>query len=321
MLFGVISSCSNPKKEVVFHYSNGRVIKDSTNIRLLTRQLLAQVPEFDSTKSQTIQTFLDPKMERSVNRYIGTNPKREVSGMIILENQSGNVVYWKNTEELSVYSQRFQTMKMYGMLLSFEEGVKLTDHYSWIGKYSKRKYDSTVARLYRMSAPSLEYRYPFDDYSCSQWSSFLQKLNVSENERDCADGEIYPRYYFRTSLFDLVKTVALIHQNGFTSAHNLFGEIKSPEGKSLHIPVLVKGKVLKTETCLAAKKVLKRDPFDLIEFSYPIFYYAHGEIRNGMVLSTKNYTVGFLSASKSGSNGFVTKEIYGLASLLENSRH
>lgn len=213
ILLGMVFSCGK-KTEVHFLYSNGREIKDSTAIRFLTRQLLADVPKYDSTKSQTIQTFLNPRIEREVNRYIAKDSGRKVSGMMILENKTGNVVYWKNSEELLVYSQRFQTMKMYGILLSFEKGVKLTDPYSWVGKYSRKKYDSTVARLYRMSAPSLEYKYPFDDYSCDQWSAFLKQLDVSENERDCADGEIYPRYYFRTSLFDLVKTGVLIHQNG-----------------------------------------------------------------------------------------------------------
>ena len=320
MLFGMFYSCGK-KTEVRFLYSNGREIKDSTEIRFLTRQLLVDVPEYDSAKSQIIQTFLDPQIEREVNRYIAKDSSRKVSGMMILENKTGNVVYWKNSEELLVYSQRFQTMKMYGILLSFEKGVKLTDPYSWIGKYSRKKYDSTVARLYRMSAPSLEYKYPFDDYSCGQWSSFLKQLDVSENERDCADGEIYPRYYFRTSLFDLVKTGVLIHQNGVASANNLFGKIKDRSGNVIHKTAFVKGRRLKTDTCLSAKKVLKRDPFDVIEFSYPIFLFTHGEMRNGMILSTPKYTIGFLSGSKSGSNGFVTKEIYTLASLLENLRH
>jgi hypothetical protein len=316
----MVFSCSK-KPEVHFLYANGREIKDSTEIRFLTRQLLADVPEYDSAKSQIIQTFLDPQIEREVNRYIAKDSGRKISGMMILENKTGNVVYWKNSEELLVYSQRFQTMKMYGILLSFEKGVKLTDAYSWIGKYSRKKYDSTVARLYRMSAPSLEYKYPFDDYSCGQWSAFLKQLDVSENERDCADGEIYPRYYFRTSLFDLVKTGVLIHQNGIASANNLFGTIKDPEGSIIHKAPFVKGKRLKKDTCLSAKKVLKRDPFDVIEFSYPIFLFTHGEVRNGMILSTPKYTIGFLSGSKSGSNGFVTKEIYTLASLLENLQH
>jgi hypothetical protein len=320
ILFGMVSSCGK-KPEVVFRYSNGREIKDSTAIRFLTKQLQVEMPEYDSTKSQTIQTFLDPKIEREVNRYIDSGSDRKVSGMMILENKTGNVVYWKNSEKLLVYSQRFQTMKMYGILLSLEKGVKLTDTYSWIGKYSRKKYDSTVSRLYRMSAPSLEYKYPFDDYSCSQWSAFLKQLDVSENERDCADGEIYPRYYFRTSLFDLVKTGVLIHQNGTASANNLFGTVKGSGGKILHKAAFVKGRRLKTDTCLSAKKVLKRDPFDIIEFSYPIFLFTHGEIRNGMVLSSEKYTIGFLSDSKSGSNGFVTKEIYTLVSLLENLRH
>ena len=314
----VFYSCGK-KTEVRFLYSNGREIKDSTEIRFLTRQLLVDVPEYDSTKSQTVQTFLNPRIEREVNRYIAKDSGRKVSGMMILENKTGNVVYWKNSEELLVYGQRFQTMKMYGILLSFEKGVKLTDAYSWIGKYSRKKYDSTVARLYRMSAPSLEYKYPFDDYSCDQWSAFLKQLDVSENERDCADGEIYPRYYFRTSLFDLVKTGVLIHQNGAASANNLFGTIKDPAGNIIHKAAFVRGKRLKRDTCLSAKKVLKRDPFDVIEFSYPIFLFTHGEVRNGMILSTPKYTIGFLSDSKTGSNGFVTKEIYGLVSLLENS--
>lgn len=166
-----------------------------------------------------------------------------------------------------------------------------------------------------MSAPSLEYKYPFDNYSCSQWSAFLQKLDVSENERDCADGEIFPRYYFRTSLFDLAKTGVLINQNGYSSGNNLFGDVKSSDGKILHVPNFVQAKPLKTETCLNAKKILKRDPFNVIEFNYPIFLYSQREVRNGMVLSTKKYTIGFLSASKPGNNGFVTKEIYSLASL------
>ncbi|MNY13938.1 hypothetical protein D3C86_1470960 [compost metagenome] len=212
-------------------------------------------------------------------------------------------------------------MKMYGILLSLEKGVKLTDTFSWTGKYSHKKYDSTVARLYRMSAPSLEYKYPFDNYSCDQWSAFLKKLEVSENERDCADGEIFPRYYFRTSLFDLTKTGVLINQDGFTSANNLFGEVKDSDKKNRYKAKLVKGKLLKTETCLAAKKILKRDPFDVIQFSYPIFLYKHGEIRNGMILSTKKYTIGFLADSKSDTKGFVTKEIYSLMSLLESSKH
>lgn len=318
ILFGMIFSCGK-KTEVRFLYSNGREIKDSTEIRFLTRQLLVDVPEYDSTKSQTVQTFLNPRIEREVNRYIAKDSGRKVSGMMILENKTGNVVYWKNSEELLVYGQRFQTMKMYGILLSFEKGVKLTDPYSWIGKYSRKKYDSTVARLYRMSAPSLEYKYPFDDYSCDQWSAFLKQLDVSENERDCADGEIYPRYYFRTSLFDLVKTGVLIHQNGAASANNLFGTIKDPAGNIIHKAAFVRGKRLKRDTCLSAKKVLKRDPFDVIAFSYPIFLFTHGEVRNGMILSTPKYTIGFLSDSKTGSNGFVTKEIYGLVSLLENS--
>ena len=317
---GVFYSCSK-KSERHFYYSDGSEIKDSTVIQFLKQQLPLQVPEYDSTLSLGIKTNLDRGIEPIMARYFSEDPLRKVSGMVILENKTGNVVYCNISERLSIYGQRFQMMKMYGILLSLEEGVKLNDTFSWTGKYSKKKYDSTVSRLYRMSAPSLEYKYPFDTYSCSQWSAFLKRLDVSENERDCADGEIYPRYYFRTSLFDLVKTGMLINRNGFASANNLFGEIKNSDGKILHTPAVVKGKILKTETCLAAKKILKRDPFDVIEFSYPIFLYTHKEIRNGMVLSTKKYTIGFLAASKSGSNGFVTKEIYSLVSLLEESRH
>lgn len=318
LFIGFFYSCSK-KPELHFYYSDGKLIKDSTNIYFLMRQLSVDYSKYDSTKSHTVETFLDSRVEQKVNSYIAANPARKVSGMLILENKTGNVVYCKNSEDLAVYSQRFQTMKMYGILLSLENGVKLNDNFSWIGKYSKKRYDSTVARLYRMSVPSLEYKYPFDEYSCSQWSEFLQKLNVSENERDCADGEIYPRYYFRTSLFDLVKTGVLIHQNGVASANNLFGIIKDSDGKKLYTPAVVKGNLLKPETCFTAKKILKRDPFDLIEFSYPVFLYKNGEIRNGMVLSTNKYTIGFLAASKSGSNGLVTKEIYSLVSLLEKS--
>lgn len=318
---GIFASCTDSNsKEVVFRYSDGTRISDSNAIQFLKRELPAQFPKYDSTISLNITTCLDKKVEQKVSSYLRRKDSlRKVSGMVIMENKTGNVVYWQNSEELLVYKQQLQTMKMYGILLSLEKGVKLDDTFSWTGKYSKRKYDTTVARLYRMSAPSLEYKYPFDDYSCSQWSAFLQKLDVSENERDCADGEIYPRYYFRTSLFDLVKTGVLVNQNGVASANNLFGSIRDTDGKILHTAPLVKGKRLKTETCFMARKIMKRDPFAVIEFSYPIFFYSHSEIRNGMILSTKKYTIGFLSASKSGSTGFVTKEIYSLASLLENS--
>ena len=320
LVLGIVLSCGQKKKVLVFHYSNGEVIKDSSKIRFLVQQLPVQLPEYDSTTSLDIQTYLDKDIEQKVDGYFRKNSRGRVSGMVVVNNQTGDVVYC-NSNQLNVYSQRLQMMKMYGILLSFEKGVKLEDRFSWTGKYTQKKYDSTISRLYRMSAPSLEYKYPFDTYSCSQWSEFLQKLDVSEDERDCADGEIFPRYYFRTSLFDLVKTCALINQNGYTHAHNLFGTVKSAEGKVLHKAVLLKGKLLKTETCTSAKKIMKRDPFAVIEFSYPIFVFNGEEIRNGMVLSTKKYTIGFLSASKSGSNGLVTKEIYSLASLLENSRH
>lgn len=320
LLAGIGYSCGK-KAEIHFLYSNGREIKDSIAIQFLTKQLLAQVPDYDSTKSQNIQTFLDPRIEREVNRYVAADSIKRLSTMVILENKTGNVVFCRNSEGVSVYSQRLQMMKMYGILLSFEKGVKLTDTFSWIGKYTGDQHALSVTRLYRMSPPSLDYKYPFDEYSCSEWSAFLRQLDVSENERDCADGEIYPRYYFRTSLFDLVKTGVLISQNGEASANNLFGTIKGTDGTILHKTPIVKGKRLKTDTCLSTKKILKRDPFDVIEFSYPIFHYAHKEIRYGMILSTKKHTIGFIADSKSGSNGFVTKEIYTLASLLEGSRH
>lgn len=321
ILLGILASCSNekPGKEVVFRYSDGTRISDSSTIRLLTRQLPLQVKEYDSTISLNVTTCLDKKVEKKLKKYLKKDSLRKVSGMVIMENKTGNVISCKNSEELAVYRQQLQTMKMYGILLSLENGVKLDDTFSWTGKYTKRKYDTTVARLYRMSAPSLEYKYPFDDYSCSKWSTFLQKLEVSENERDCADGEIYPRYYFRTSLIDLVKTGVLINQNGVATANNLFGNITGAGGKLLHKPVLYQRRRLKTGTCIQAKKIMKRDPFDVIEFSYPIFFYTHSEIRNGMIVSTKKYTIGFLSASKSINSGFVTKEIYSLVSLLENS--
>ncbi len=320
LLIGIFTSCSQ-KKEVHFHYSDGIQIKDSTVIHFLANQLPVQVKNYDSTLSLNVTTCLDNRIAQKLKVYFRKDTSRKSGAMVILDNKTGNVVYAQNSQSLSVYSQRLQTMKMYGILLSLEKGVKLTDTFSWIGKYSKKKYDSTVARLYRMSAPSLEYKYPFDNYSCSDWSTFLQKLNVSEDERDCADGEIYARYYFRTSLFDLVKTCSSINQNGFASTNNLFGKIKSSDGEVIHNAASVKVKVLKTETCIAAKKILKRDPFDLIEFSYPIFHYNQGEIRNGMILSTKNYTIGFLASSKSAKSAFVTKEIYELVSLLEDSRH
>lgn len=318
LFIGLFYSC-NKKPELHFHYSDGTVIKDSTVIQFLIKELPVQVPEYDSTLSLDVQTCLDKKIEKKLDSYFQKASIGKVSTMLILENKTGNVVYCRNSENLSIYSQRLQMMKMYGILLSFEKGVKLADTFSWTGKYSKKKYDSTVARLYRMSAPSLEYKYPFDNYSCEQWATFLEKLNVSENERDCADGEIFPRYYFRTSLFDLVKTGVMINQNGYSSANNLFGDLKSSDGKILHIADFVQAKPLKTETCLNAKKILKRDPFDVIEFNYPIFLYTQREMKNGMILSTKKYTIGFLAASKSANNGFVTKEIYSLASLLEDS--
>lgn len=316
----VFTSCTE-KKEVHFHYSDGTRIKDSTVIQFLAKQLPFQVKKYDSTLSLNVKTCLDRKLEQKLKVYFRKDTSRKSSAMVIMENKTGNVVYAQNSQHLSVYSQRLQLMKMYGILLSLEKGVKLEDTFSWIGKYSGENHTSTVARLYRMSPPSLDYKYPFDEYSCNEWSSFLQKLNVSEDERDCADGEIYPRYYFRTSLFDLVKTCALINQNGVASANNLFGDIKTPGGKMVHTSTMVKGEVLKMETCIAAKKIMKRDPFDLIEFNYPIFHYNQGELKNGMILSTKNYTIGFLAASKSAKSGFVTKEIYELVSLLEDSRH
>lgn len=320
VFMGIFNSCDE-KTELHFQYSDGTTIKDSTVIHFLMQQLPVQVPEYDSTVSANVATCLDQEIDRKMTAYFRSDSSVKVSGMVILENKTGNLVYCKNSNELFIYSQRFQTMKMYGILLSFEEGVKLTDTFSWVGKYSQKKYDSTVARLYRMSAPSLEYKYPFDTYSCGQWSAFLKKLDVSENERDCADGEIFPRYYFRTSLFDLTKTGALISQNGVATANNLFGGIEGSDRKSTREANRVKGKILKTETCLAAKKVLKRDPFDLIQFSYPIFLYTNNRIRNGMIVSTKKYTIGFLADSKSDTKGFVTKEIYSLMSLLEHSKH
>ena len=321
LVFGILLSCNREKKELVFHYSDGTVIHDSTQLRFLMRELPVQVAEYDSLVSLDVETRLDRQIEQKIADYSRSHSMKKINGMIVMDNQTGDVLYCANSSELNVYSQRLQLMKMYGILLSFEKGVKLTDHFSWIGKYSRKKYDSTVSRLYRIAPPSLEYQYPYDRYSCSQWSAFLQKLDVSENERDCADGEIFPRYYFRTSLFDLVKTGSLISQNGHVHAHNLFGEVKTTSGEVLHVAPYLKGKILKTETCTNTKKVLKRDPFDLIEFSYPIFFFSQGEMHKGMILSTKKYTIGFIATSKSGINDFVTKEIYSLASLLEGERH
>lgn len=154
---GLFYSCKK-KPELHFHYSNGTEIKDSTVIHFLMKELPAQVPEYDSAMSLDVQTCLDQKIETKLNSYFQKGSLGKVSTMLILENKTGNVVYCRNSEALSVYSQRLQMMKMYGMLLSFEKGVKLADTFSWTGKYSKKKYDSTVARLYRMSAPSLEYK-------------------------------------------------------------------------------------------------------------------------------------------------------------------
>ncbi len=314
IMMGIFYSC-NRKPEFHFHYSDGTEIKDSTVIQFLKKQLPICVLEYDNTESYNIQTFFDSKITQKLKHYFEEDSLRRVSAMVIIENQTGDVVYLLNSDQLFAYSRRFKNTKMYGMLMSFEKGVKLTDTFSWIGRQGKQRYERGIQSLYSITPPSIDYQYPYDYYSCNEWKEFLEKLAISTKGADCKEGYPYPRYYFSTSLFDLTKIASLIQQNGYVQANNLFGDIKDENGDIIYSPGFVKGQLLQAESCNAIVKVLKRDTSKMIIFNYPISLRTEKGNRMGMIVSTKRYTIGLLSATKFGYNSVSGKEIIDLVSL------
>lgn len=291
-----ISACSQ-KKEIVFRYSDETPITDSLSLKFLERQLMVNYPELLGVHSLDAKTFLDLELKRKLDQLITQNGKKSIATMLVQDNETGTIVYCRNSKELSVDSQQIRNTKLFGMLLSFEEGVKLSDVFAWTGKQGKQKYEKTVASLYRITPPSTDYRYPYDAYSCLQWAKFMDKLEVRFDDSSCVDDHVR---FFPVSLMDLVKTGSLIQRNGSVRMVNLFEVVVNKDEGTFSPYGWKSGLVVSRESCTSVKEVLKPAKVSkIIEFKYRFSVHTAKGILRGMIVSTKTHTIGFLSTSDS----------------------
>ncbi|WP_343748659.1 hypothetical protein [Fluviicola sp.] len=294
-LLFLISSCSDTP-EIHYRYSNGEEIRDSLSVKLLHRQLKLKFPELDTTQSLDVKTFLDWDLKGELDGLIQQTGEHRIPTMLVMDNETGKIVYSKNSRELAADTRRIGNTKLFGMLLSFEEGVKLSDTFSWVGKQSKREYARNIASLYRITPPSTDYTYPFDEYSCLQWAKFMDRIAVRYDDSVCFAG--YPRF-FSVSLMDLVKTCSLIQRNGSVTGIHLLDVVTDEEGMESRLGI-PSGFVLRPESCISVKKVLQPvRASKSIEFCYRFSVGMGRETRRGIIMVTQTHTIGFLSDSDS----------------------
>jgi hypothetical protein len=113
-------------------------------------------------------------------------------------------------------NQEFKATDLYGYILTFDKGKNLNDTFaSEINRKAPQNYQIpssvTVSGSFTRTLGGNIMSRPYDYYSISDWSALAKKLDINLDFSEYRPGRFS---LIKTSLFDLVKTISIIQNNG-----------------------------------------------------------------------------------------------------------
>ncbi|TSJ46636.1 hypothetical protein [Fluviicola chungangensis] len=227
----------------IFYYREGTEIKDTMQLTILNRELRKLVPKKELATNLKIVTTLSQKQSEDFfqisdeyKQNLFDRLKRDYPdyrsfidslyqlgrlsniSIIVLNNKTGeieNCSFNHGSEKVFFdRNQEFRATDLYGYIMTFDKGKNLNDTFKvnpkapaifqipgWI----------TVSRSFTWIPGGNIMSHPYDYYPLSDWRSLEKKLDIDLDFSHYRPGRFSG---IQTSLFDLIKTIATIQNNG-----------------------------------------------------------------------------------------------------------
>lgn len=295
-----INSCSE-KVEHNFYYSDGTLIRDTADIRLVSKEI-AGVLEANELKSLKIESSLYPSYYFSCPKLIDSlrdgikenlierypkytkwiekmDPDWLLSySIIVVDNQTGQIVgYEKNQAERDVVFDvpiEGTSNKIYGFLIAMDKEYGVDDDYVYWqeshGHYADGRKDTTrearsypIKFLFGTSTRGPIRRYPYQDYSKEDWKKYNEKMDFK-----LMDDSVSPEYAIahQSKFFDLVRTFAMINNGGKQFLSGFVRKVVDSDKKIVY-----------TSNCIGASLVSKQTLKEMNELLKYNMLWGYGE--------------------------------------------
>ncbi len=245
-----------------FYYREGTIIADSSQLTVLNRELRKVLPQRDLKNNLKITTTLSQKQSddflRISNQYkqqvlknLLTNYPKHSSfldslhrkgrlsniSIIVLNNQTGaieNCRFAYSEKALFAPNLEYRATDIYGYIMTFDKGKNLSDTLRKDYRTSSTHFfpgSVSVLRSFTWVSGGSIIPRPYDDYPLSDWKTLEKKLGVTLDLSEYQPGRFSG---IRTSLFDLVKTIATIQNNGFLMNPLFIRKVKNNENTCIY---------------------------------------------------------------------------------------
>ncbi|MGV3612804.1 MAG: hypothetical protein ACO1N0_17720 [Fluviicola sp.] len=244
----ILVSC---KKEIhhTFYYKEGTEIKNTTQLALLNMQLVKLVSKEDLNVNLKIKTTLSQKQsvdffrisndyKNTVLEHLKSNYPKHGSfldslhmkgrlsniSVIVINNKTGEVENCNSNSQSALFDPNMEhrALEPYGYIMTFDKGKALNDTFAFnLNPTNTPKYSPifqipagvTVSHSF-IKVPggggNIMLR-PYDYYPLSDWKKLEKKLEIDLDLSEYRTGHFS---WIKTSLFDLVKTISMIQNNG-----------------------------------------------------------------------------------------------------------
>lgn len=263
LLFSLFSCKNDPI--ITFYYTDGEIIKDTNQIRILKYQLDTLVTKENLQNDLVIKTTLHKKQNHIIHQELkkfynhmneeikNDNPKciSEIDSLassnnllelylIIINNHTGEIEnYFSNNSYLEgIRSNRIRgrAIDLYGYQLCFQKGIHLTNTYNTFESndiLASENFTPTILESFYRMHSGISFNKPYRNYPKSDWISLNIKLGLRINLKNFHKG-LHQKISIETSLYDLTKTLYTITKEAQTQPLHLIRLITDSKGKKLY---------------------------------------------------------------------------------------
>lgn len=287
----LLSSCGfgelDKKPHTKYYYSNGTIIRDSSLIELLNKELVSLNIGNSGSKifctlnpSESLEFFTDSLRNLYVQSIRENNPDKlsfldtmnqfllyDV-GVVVYDNSTGNTIYrqepktrLKNLESMMGYGK---SSRFLGMFLTMDKGFNIEDKYqafqNWddsVKIYNEKNevvdywYNDgkrTMKRLFYLESGGEIPKFPYQEFVRNDWSEFASKLKIGIHSECLSSGSFCE---IESNFIDLVESFMLVRNLGNKKNTSLVSKIIDSKGKVIYV------KKLKSETTVSHNTIDK----------------------------------------------------------------
>ena len=282
------TSCDKQIKHT-FYYSDGNVISDTNQLKVLTSELNKTISSEQLEKDLKIYTCLSSKLNadfrkistkyqgyvldtlkkqypEKIKHFDSLNLINNISRIatIVINNKTAeieNCAFNMNSQN-AIFDNNLESkaIQPYGYIMAFEKGMNLHDTFNSefnrkVDMY-KNPEDITVTKSFYMVPSGSIMSRPFNFYTKLDWENIEKKIILN---LDLSEFQPGPFASIKTNLYDLTKTIFLIQNDGYYQRPILIKLVKNSDGTKIFSSSTVKKQKLLDDSVVKKMKMLFND--------------------------------------------------------------